>query len=193
MELAGGLTVLTGETGAGKTALLSALKLASGQRADSKAVRDGASEALVELRFEEAGQEHVAVRRLSSQGRSRCTLDGQMATVAQLAEALGSLSICSQHEQVRLLQPAAQVELLDRFISPDGAHLLPYREALGAYRSASRRCRALQDAAAQGAQELEYQRFVDAQIAAVSPKPGEYEQLQAELPRLQNAQQLAEA
>ena len=193
MELAGGLTVLTGETGAGKTALLSALKLASGQRADSKAVRDGAPEALVELRFEVDGREHVAVRRLSPQGRSRCALDGQMATVAQLAEALGSLSICSQHEQVRLLQPAAQVELLDRFISPDAAHLLPYREALTAYRSASRRCRSLQDAAAQGAQELEYQRFVDAQIAAVSPKPGEHERLQAELPRLQNAQQLAEA
>lgn len=87
MELAGGLTVLTGETGAGKTALLSALKLASGQRADSKAVRDGAPEALVELRFEVDGREHVAARRLSPQGRSRCALDGQMATVAQLAEA----------------------------------------------------------------------------------------------------------
>ena len=69
MELAGGLTVLTGETGAGKTALLSALKLASGQRADSKAVRDGASEALVELRFEEAGQEHVALS-ASTRGRN---------------------------------------------------------------------------------------------------------------------------
>ena len=193
LELSAGLTALTGETGAGKTALLSALKLLSGQRADSKAVRDGAPEALVEARFTLQGTEHVASRRLSSQGRSRCSLDGEMATVGQLAEALAHVSIHSQHEQVRLLQPAVQVELLDRFISPDGAHLLPYRSALAAYRSASKRCRQLQQAASQSQQELEYQRFVEAQISAVDPRPGEYEQLESELPRLQGAQQLAEA
>lgn len=193
IELAEGLTVLTGETGAGKTALLSALKLLSGQRADSKAVRDGAAEALAEARFTAGGEEHIAVRRLSAQGRSRCSLDGEMATVGQLAEALSSLSIHSQHEQVRLLQPAVQVELLDRYISADGSHLQPYRRALAAYRAASKRCRALKEAAGHSQQELEYQRFVEGQISAVDPRPGEYEQLEAELPRLQAAQQLAEA
>ncbi|MGN0037647.1 MAG: DNA repair protein RecN [Coriobacteriales bacterium] len=193
MELSAGLTVLTGETGAGKTALLSALKLLSGQRADSKAVRDGAQEARAEARFTVGGAEHVAIRRLSAQGRSRCSLDGEMATVGQLADALSSLSIHGQHEQVRLLQPAVQVELLDRFIDPSGAHLQPYRSALAAYRAASKRCRQLKEAASQSQQELEYQRFVEGQISAVDPRPGEYEQLEAELPRLQGAQQIAEA
>ncbi|MGN0073231.1 MAG: DNA repair protein RecN [Coriobacteriales bacterium] len=193
LELSQGLTVLTGETGAGKTALLSALKLLSGQRADSKIVRDGAQEARAEARFVAGGTEHIAIRRLSSQGRSRCSLDGEMATVGQLAQALSSLSIHSQHEQVRLLQPAVQVELLDRFIDASGAHLQPYRSALAAYRAASKRCRQLKEAASQSQQELEYQRFVEGQISAVNPLSGEYEQLEAELPRLQGAQQIAQA
>lgn len=193
MELSSGLTVLTGETGAGKTALLSALKLVAGQRADSKAVRDGAPEALAEVRFIADGEEHVASRRLSAQGRSRCSIDGEMATVSQLAAALGSLSIHNQHEQVMLLQPAVQVELLDRFIDPSCDHLQLYRQALESYRIASKRYRTLQEAAGQSRQELDYQRFVASQISAVNPRHGEYEQLEQELPRLRNAQQLADA
>lgn len=193
LELSGGLTVLTGETGAGKTALLSALKLLAGQRADSKMVRDGAQEAFVEARFTSGSQEHIASRKLTSAGRSRCTLDGTMATVGQLADALSFIHIHSQHEQVSLLQPASQLEFLDRFIDPSGAHLDAYRSALGVYRKASKRLKGLEEASLTQSQELDYQRFVDSQISAVDPKPGEYEQLEADLPRLKNAQSLADA
>ena len=87
-----GLTVLTGETGAGKTALLSALKLLMGVRADKDFVRDGEQSLEVSGRFfglanaegpdgdEEASDELVATRRVSSDGRSRVTLDGRMAS-----------------------------------------------------------------------------------------------------------------
>lgn len=193
LELASGLTVLTGETGAGKTALLSALKLLAGQRADSKMVRDGAREAFVEARFADDDDERIASRKLTSAGRSRCTLDGAMATVAQLADALSFIHIHSQHEQVSLLQPASQLEFLDRFIDSTGAHLDAYRCALADYRRASKKLKSLEEASLTQSQELDYQRFVMSQISAVDPKPGEYEQLEAELPRLKNAQSLTDA
>lgn len=193
IELSGGLTVLTGETGAGKTALLSALKLIGGKRADSKAVRDGADEALSEARYLVDGEEHIVQRRLTAAGRSRCALDGSMATVAQLSEALSFVHIHSQHEQVLLLQPQTQLEFLDRFIDPSGSHLHAYRDALAVYRKASKQLKSLEEASLTQDQELEYQRFIESQISAVNPQEGECEALEAQLPKLQNAQVLADA
>ena len=76
LELGPGMTVLTGETGAGKTVLVGALKLLLGDRADATLVRSGADEAVVEGRFVTGGVEHAARRRVSADGRSRCYLDG---------------------------------------------------------------------------------------------------------------------
>lgn len=193
LEFSQGLTVLTGETGTGKTALLSALRLVSGQRADAKAVRDGALEAAVELRCFDGDNEHVYSRRLSSTGRSRCSVDGSLSAVGQLACELSFVKIHSQHEQIALLKPENQVAFLDRFIDPTCAHLEPYRDALSSYRSASKRFKELEQASKTQGQELEYQRFVASQIAAVNPREGEYEELQAQLPRLQNAASLLDA
>ena len=124
-----GLTVLTGETGAGKTALLSALQLITGRRADSKAVRDGASEGMAEARFISGDDKLVVRRRLSAAGRSRCTIDGAMATVAELSAKTTSIRLHSQHEQVLLLQPATQLAYLDSWISAEGEHVSAYRAA----------------------------------------------------------------
>ena len=92
LEPARGLTALTGETGAGKSALLSAIKLLVGERADADAVRDGTEGLSVAGRFFLAADAarvfpdgRVAQRRVSAEGRSRCSLDGHMATVRQLA------------------------------------------------------------------------------------------------------------
>ncbi|MFR1167973.1 MAG: AAA family ATPase, partial [Adlercreutzia equolifaciens] len=77
-----GLTVLTGETGAGKTALVSAVKLLVGERADSSYVREGAKNAEVRGRLfpsDPAAEELVAVRKVSADGRSRATINGTMA------------------------------------------------------------------------------------------------------------------
>ena len=187
------LTVLSGETGAGKTALLSALQLICGKRADSKAVADGAAEAVAEARYVQGEGERVVRRRLSAAGRSRCTVDGQLATVGELAQASSFIRVHSQHEQVLLLQPATQLAYLDAWVSPQGEHLAAYRAARQRYLAALQAFRQLDEADAQASQQLEFMRFSAAQIAKVDPKPGEYELLEGELPRLQHGEQLAAA
>ena len=104
LEFAPGLTVLTGETGAGKTVLVGALQLLLGARADSQMVRSGAEEATVSGRFLLGGIELVARRRLTAEGRSRCYLDDEPATVGTLAERLGPVvDLHGQHEHQALL------------------------------------------------------------------------------------------
>ena len=88
IEPAGGLTVLTGETGTGKTALLSSIKLLVGERADASAVREGADGLCVEGRFFVRGGDPdgcVVRRRVSADGRGRVEIDGHMASVRELA------------------------------------------------------------------------------------------------------------
>ncbi len=88
IEPAGGLTVLTGETGTGKTALLSSIKLLVGERADASAVREGADGLCVEGRFFVRGEDPdgcVVRRRVSADGRGRVEIDGHMASVRELA------------------------------------------------------------------------------------------------------------
>jgi DNA repair protein RecN (Recombination protein N) len=195
IEFRPGMTVLTGETGAGKTALVGALKLLLGERADSGMVRSGAAEATVEGRFRVDGAEVVARRRLTADGRSRCTLDGSMATVGELARVLGPLvDLHGQHEHQALLTPGRHATYLDRYIGDEAA------SALGRYRAARE-----QHAAAEGdlgrltaeladaQRRADYLRFVLEEISAVDPTPGEDEELEKRLPALMHSEKLAEA
>ena len=96
-----GLTVLTGETGAGKTALLSALKLILGERADSSTVREGETLASVEARLFDGPHDtegFTVQRSLSAEGRSRVKIDGRIASVRELSECVGvMMDLCGQH------------------------------------------------------------------------------------------------
>ena len=97
-----GLTVLTGETGAGKTALLSALKLLMGERADASSVREGEAGLVVEGRFFKGVDDPEGfgvVRSVSADGRSRVKIDGSISSVRELATRVGSMiDLCGQHE-----------------------------------------------------------------------------------------------
>lgn len=137
-----GLTAVTGETGAGKTLVMTALALLGGARADAAVVRGGASEAQVEGRFVDAvGVETVLARVVPADGRSRAYIDGRLATVAELAERAGALvDLHGQHAHQSLLEPAVQVRLLDEFA---GA---PARDALDEYRAARAAVRAAEAA-----------------------------------------------
>ena len=191
-----GLTVLTGETGAGKTALLSALKLLMGERADSSAVREGSEGALVEGRlFAGAHDEQgfVAQRRVGPDGRSRARVDGAMASVRELSERVSPLiDLCGQHEHQRLLDASSHVDMVDAWAGAGvAATLVAYRTALAAAQEAARELARVEEASRTQGSRLEEARFAYERICDVDPKPGEYEELEERLPRFEHAEALA--
>lgn len=191
-----GLTVLTGETGAGKTALLSALKLLMGERADSSAVREGSEGALVEGRlFAGAHDEQgfVAQRRVGPDGRSRARVDGAMASVRELSERVSPLiDLCGQHEHQRLLDASSHVDMVDAWAGAGvAAALEAYRTALAAAQEAARELARVEETSRTQGSRLEEARFAYERICDVDPKPGEYEELEERLPRFEHAEALA--
>src|SRR5688500_2163311 len=125
LEFEPGFTVLTGETGAGKSILMGAVGLLVGGRASADLVRTGEEQASVEAIFETAdGREMIVRREVSSQGRSRALIDGVLTTSAALREACGGLvDLHGQHEHQVLLDPASHLELLDEFADLTDARL----------------------------------------------------------------------
>ena len=126
LVLAGGLTAITGETGAGKTMLVEALDLVVGGRADPLIVRPGAAEARVDARFlgdDDAG-ETVLSRVVPADGRSRAYIDGRPTTAAALASVAADLvDLHGQHAHQRLLSPSSQRAALDAFGGVDLSRL----------------------------------------------------------------------
>lgn len=188
-------TVVTGETGTGKTALLNALKILVGERAGASFVREGCEELQVEGRFlgEGCGEDGVvAARRIGAQGRSRVSIDGSLASVKELAGGLGqTVDLCGQHEHQRLLSPAYQRVLLDEWGKGEiSAPLKAYRACLSEANDASAELVRLQDLESADAVELDRARFALEQIGKADPQEGEYEELVERMPRLENAEML---
>ena len=212
LELGAGLTVVTGETGAGKTMLVTALGLLLGGRADSGAVRTGAKQARVEgviavaqlpavaTAVDEAGGEVdddtvVLARNVSAEGRSRAFVGGAavpVGTLGSLAESL--VAVHGQSDQHRLLAPAAQRDALDRFGGTGLQALLSgYRTVFHALRDCERELDELVTAARERAREADLLRFGVGEVEAVSPQPGEDVELAAEESRLGYADTLRDA
>jgi len=140
LVLDAGMTVVTGETGAGKTMVVDAIELLVGGRADPVLVRAGADEAWVEGRFVRSGRGHeapempdevVIARAIPRSGRSRAYVDGRLATATELAT-VGALlvDLHGQHAHQSLLHPAAQRDALDRYGDIDLAPLRAARVAV---------------------------------------------------------------
>jgi len=122
LPLGPGMTVITGETGAGKTLIVDALDLLCGGRADASLVRDGAEEARVEGRFVVDDDEVVLTRVVPATGRTRGYVDGHLATAGELATRGRDLvDLHGQHAHQSLLIPAEQRAMLDRFAGPAAA------------------------------------------------------------------------
>lgn len=189
------LTVITGETGSGKTALLNALRLLIGDRAESSLVREGEEELRVEGRFfgpDSPEDGDIVVRRMGMRGRSRVTLNGSMASVKQLTEGIGqSVDLCGQHEHQRLLKPANQRELFDLWGAQDiDEPLQAYQAALAHANECAQEVARLQELEAADDVALDRARFAIDQIDAVGPTEGEYEALLEEMPRYEHAETL---
>ena len=128
VELGAGLTVLTGETGAGKSLIVDALALARGARADTDAIRSGEPKLRVDLLLSADGAEQIIVREVHSEGRSIARINDELVTIAALtAEVAPRIEIHGQHDQQRLGDRGRQRDLLDRW-----SETLETREKIGA-------------------------------------------------------------
>lgn len=189
------LTVITGETGSGKTALLNALKLLVGERAESGMVREGADELRVEGRFYFADSDEdgeVVSRRMGVNGRSRVSINQELSSVKELAQGIGaSVDLCGQHEHQRLLSAAHQRELIDVWggASLAEAHAA-YKQAFSEARAAQDELQALREKAQEGSLALQQAQFVISQIDKVGLVENEYETLLEEMPRYEHAEML---
>lgn len=195
---AAGLTVLTGETGTGKSALLSSLKLLMGERADAGAIREGADGLEVDGRLFVRGGDPdgtVVRRRVESTGRGRVEVDGRMASVRELAGGVGAtIDICGQHEHQRLLQVATHVDLLDAWAGDAAADALArYQQALHAARDAADELERVREMSRAADGRVEEAAFVLRKIDEVAPKAGEYEELEETLPKAEHAEVLLRA
>lgn len=216
-ELSPGLTVLTGETGAGKTMVVTGLRLLTGGRADASRVRTGSDGAVVEGAFSTGGLpedavgavrdiataagadadengEYLVSRSVKASGRSSAHLGGRKVPAATLGELAGHLlTIHGQNDQLRLMAPEQQLAALDRFDPAIAAKLRRYREAYTGWRAAAKDLKERTERRLELAQEVDRLQFALEEIDAVSPQAGEDDELVATINRLQDVDALREA
>jgi DNA repair protein RecN (Recombination protein N) len=191
LEFAPGFTVLTGETGAGKSILVGAVGLLAGGRASAELVRTGEDTASVEAIFETADAREIIVRReISAQGRSRAFIDGALATSTALRELSSVLvDLHGQHEHQVLLDPAAHLDVLDAFAGVEKERA-SVAEAFAAWQTVrSERDRVIASQR-ERASRAEFIAFQVADIDRVAPKVGEDDELAATRQILANADKL---
>jgi DNA repair protein RecN (Recombination protein N) len=213
LDLSNGFTVLTGETGAGKSILLDALGIAMGEKADSSLIRESCTRASICANFyitpslqatinpwltnadfplEEAGSALQIKRTIESSGRSKAYINGHPATLQQLRD-LGEqlVDIHGQHEHQLLLKPGAQRMLLDRH-----ANLTDLQEEVAseykAWQAAEKTLKVARTAGQNLAKEKERLEWQLEELNALAPKLGEWDEIQIEHSRLANASELIE-
>jgi DNA repair protein RecN (Recombination protein N) len=209
LEFGPGLNVLSGETGAGKTIILTALGLLLGERASPEMIRAGQKEAVVEARFELEGESplpdlaeraanperrELLIRRVISEGgRSRVTVDGEMATVQSLGRIGAALvQVYGQHEQQSLMRAESHREILDRFARLED-ELANYRTAYQHAHAARTRLEDLARRERERADLLDLARFRVTELSRAELAAGEDEALAAERTVLANAAKLSAA
>ncbi len=206
LELAPGLTMLTGETGAGKSILLDAIGLVLGDRADASAIRSGAPRAEISAEFNIDDQPEVStwltqqaldqdgecvIRRVISAERgARSTINGRSVTAVQLRE-LGELlvEIHGQHEHQRLLQRTRQRELLDDY-GDYVPELTAVAELYQSWRDIQDELERLQGLNDERDQRLEWLRFQTQELTDLAPRAGEVAELEREFRRSNHLERL---
>ncbi len=201
VELAAGFSVLTGETGAGKSILIDALQLALGARGDASVVREGCPRAEIAAEFDApaalagwleeggfSGDGLLLRRSIDSQGRSRAWINGSPATLAQLREAGEQLvDIHGQHAWQSLTRPAAVRALLDEQAGVDAAALLAHWQTWKGSEAALADARARSETLERERERLSWQ---IGEVDKLAPSESEWDDLNAEHQRLAHAQSL---
>jgi len=208
LDFTSGFTVLTGETGAGKSILIDALLLALGERGDADVVRDGSARAEVAAEFrlgavaadwlaanemEQAANVALLRRTVDATGRSRAFINGSPATLAQLRE-LGELlvDVHGQHAHQSLLKPSAQQRLLDEHGGLTG-QVAEVAAAFAGWRDRTRAREDAEEMAASALAEQDRLRWIVEELGEVAPQAGEWEVVEADHRRLAHAAALLDS
>ncbi len=208
LELAPGFTALTGETGAGKTMVLTALGLLLGERADSSSVRTGEKQLFVEGRIRSAnkelldrleelgadvtGGEVIINRSVTSDGRSRAAIGGASVPISTLNEIAEELvTVHGQSDQLRLRSSAKQREALDQFGAEEIAGAKnAYAQLFSQYRELEQRLERMRGSSEADAIRIQRLREQIADIEKVSPEPDELSRIEEQVKRLSNVESL---
>ena len=199
LEFTPGFTVLTGETGAGKTMVLTALGLILGAKSDADFVRTGSDRLLVSSRFrlperlhesvldldgEIEGGEVLIARSVSQAGKSRITVGGAQVTAAQVNTLAAELvEVHAQSSTARLLKPAIQRELLDTYGGYE-SELSSYQNAFTEYKDLASRIKELRKALLERDREIAALKIFVEDFTEANPQPGELLEIENELSRL---------
>ncbi len=206
VDFGAGLSVITGETGAGKSVMLDALGFLLGGKAKRDLLRSGTSEGIVSAVFTDVGSETLAYladagftvtdelllqRTLMADGKSKCRLNGRVIPQAILRELSAMLvNIHGQNDNQRLMLPTAQQSILDS-AALDEETLTAYRAAFLAWRDTTEQLKALRRDAKEAARLADVLRFQVKEIDEAKLKVGEEEELLARRTKLQNAEKIA--
>ena len=208
LELEAGMTVLTGETGAGKSILLDALGLTLGDRADSNVIRHGAEKAEISVTFDtrhaaaaeawlkeqelDSAEECIIRRTISANGPSRAFINGKPCPLTLLRE-LGEMlvDLHGQHEHHSLLRREIQQQLLDDY-ADHPALLTAVAQAFRQWQSLNKDMQELEQARSERSSRLELLRYQVGELEALNLSEGEADELDAEHKRLANARQILE-
>lgn len=212
LELGPGTTALTGETGAGKTLLVSAMGLVMGRRADSTLIRSGATQARVEALFRlgpghplvpvlrnrdllQPGETDLVVTRTVSEGGGKVRINGRLSNVTLLAELAAPLvEIAGQHDQQTLNSRSRRRALLDAYAGEEAVALArSVAESVRAAGAARERAEQLSAGQRERERELDVLRYEIDEISAVMPEPEESERLRSEAERLEHGEAIASA
>ena len=201
-----GFSVITGETGAGKSIILGAIGLLVGQRADIKAIKTGANKCIVEARFHIASyelenffEEHdleyeegecILRRELYASGKSRAFINDTPASLAQMKE-LGEklIDVHSQHQNLLLNHEDFQLSVLD-ILAHDEKELQVYQETYSAFKKVSKELSDIQQQAEKNRQDEDYIRFQVEQLEEANLQAGEQETLEQEAETLTHAEEI---
>lgn len=207
IDFENGLTVLTGETGAGKSIILGALSLILGQRADNKSIKSQDEKCVVEALFDISGYKHLHVffeendldddgqsclirRELTSNGKSRAFINDTPVALNLLRDLSNRLiDIHSQHENLLLSNAAYQLEVVDT-VAGNASELMSYRNSYHLWLSETRAFEQLKKQAAKASEELDFLRFQHDQLKGANLTEDEQEYLETELEALNHVEEI---
>ena len=184
-----GFSVMTGETGAGKSIILGALNLVMGARADLKAITEGEERCIIEATFS-SPQEIIIRRELTANGRSRSFVNDEVVTQVELkALARELIDIHSQHESLLIGDDLFQIQVVDA-IAGNSAEYEEYSQAYQAYLQSMAALREAQDLAKKAQADADYMQWQYNQLAEAQLMAGEMEDLEEEEYRLSHAEEI---